>query len=473
LTTDPDADISTHSTGTDGTADATAGATAGNTADTADTADGTGSPLPAAAGGMFSSLRVRNFRLYMAGLTVSVAGNWMQNVAVGWLVLQLTDSGTVLGLVTAARFAPLLLLGAWGGLVADRHDKRLLLRVTAAIQLVTATVLGLLTMTHVIDIWSLTALILVAGTVDVIDTPSRQAFMNNLVGRERIGNAIALNSVLINGARVIGPGIAGFVISTAGVGPCFLLNAASFAATWLGLQLMRPRELVRTVAEARAKRQIRAGLRYVRDSPELRTPLLLVAVTGAFAWEFQVSIPLFTSQTFHGGAAEFGWALSAISIGSIGGGLAAARRRAVSLRAVAVSALLWGVAILAASAAPTLPVGYGLLAVVGAGAVTFNAVSKTFLQMAARDQMRGRVMALWSIGWQGTTVLGAPVVGVLGETFGGRYALAFGGLTCAAVAIPVLLAGRVRVARRSVQLSARPSDLATGPGPTVPDRARR
>jgi MFS family permease len=397
------------------------------------------------AGGMFSSLRIRNFRLYMAGLTVSVAGNWMQNVAVGWLVLQLTDSGTVLGAVTAARFAPLLVLGAWGGLVADRHDKRLLLRITAVVQLVVAAVLGGLTMTHVIDIWSLTALILVAGVVDVIDTPSRQAFMNNIVGRDRIGNAIALNSVLINGARVVGPGIAGFVIATVGVGPCFLLNAASFAATWLGLQLMRRDELIHTAAEVAAKRQIRAGLRYVLSTPDLRTPLLLVAVTGAFAWEFQVSIPLFTSDTFHGGASEFGWALSAISVGSIAGGLLAARRRLVTQRSVAMSALLWGIAILAASFAPSLPVAYLLLAIVGSGAVTFNAMSKTFLQITSRDQMRGRVMALWSIGWQGTTVLGAPVVGVLGQTLGGRYGLALGGICCVLVAVPVLLT-RPRVA---------------------------
>ena len=398
---------------------------------------------------MFSSLRIRNFRLYMAGLTVSVAGNWMQNVAVGWLVLQLTRSGTVLGVVTAARYAPLLLLGAWGGLVADRHDKRLLLRLAAVIQLVVAAVLGVLTMTHVIDVWSLTALILVAGVVDVVDTPSRQAFMNNIVGRDRIGNAIALNSVLVNGARVVGPGIAGFVISTVGVGPCFLLNAASFGATWLGLQLMRRDELIPTAVELAAKRQIRAGLRYVLSTPDLRTPLLLVAVAGAFAWEFPVSIPLFTSDTFQGGASEFGWALSAISAGSIAGGLLAARRRVVSQRSVAASALLWGIAILAASFAPSLAVAYGLLAVVGSGAVTFNAMSKTFLQITSRDQMRGRVMALWSIGWQGTTVLGAPVVGVLGQTLGGRYGLAFGGICCIAVAVPVLLSRSRAPAERS------------------------
>jgi MFS family permease len=277
--------------------------------------------------------------------------------------------------------------------------------------------------------------------------------MNNIVGRERLGNAIALNSVLINGARVIGPGIAGWVIATAGVGPCFLLNAASFAATFLGLQLMRREELIPTATETAAKRQIRAGLRYVRETPELRTPLLLVAVAGAFAWEFQVSIPLFTSNTFGGGASEFGWALSAISIGSIGGGLLAARRRSVSLRSVAVSALLWGIAIMAASAAPNLISAYVLLGFVGSGAVTFNAASKTFLQGAAKDQMRGRVMALWSIGWQGTTVLGAPVVGFLGQTLGGRYGLAFGGITCAAVAVPVLLAGRADRAKVATERS--------------------
>jgi MFS family permease len=415
---------------------------------------------------MFSSLGIRNFRLYMTGLTVSVAGNWMQNVAVGWLVLQLTRSGTVLGLVTAARYAPLLVLGAWGGLVADRHDKQVLLRITAAVQLAVATVLGVLTMTHVIGIWSLTALILVAGVVDVIDTPCRQAFMNNLVGRDRIGNAIALNSVLINGARVIGPGIAGFVISTAGVGTCFLLNAASFAATFLGLQLMRRDELIATATETGTKRQIRAGLRYVLSSPDLRTPLLLVAVTGAFAWEFPVSIPLFTSGSFHGGASEFGWALSAISVGSIAGGLLAARRRSVELRSVAMSALLWGIAILAASFAPNLTVAYVLLAFVGSGAVTFNAASKTFLQIAAKDQMRGRVMALWSIGWQGTTVLGAPVVGVLGQTLGGRYGLAFGGITCVAVAVPVTLGFAARRRRRvGVTRSGAPSGTpVTGSG---------
>jgi MFS family permease len=409
----------------------------------ADTPVPADTPADAAArAGMFSSLRIRNFRLYMTGLTVSVAGNWMQNVAVGWLVLQLTDSGIILGLVTAARFAPLLVLGAWGGLVADRQDKHLLLRITALTQLVIAAALGVLTLTHLIDIWTLTALIVLAGVVDVIDTPSRQAFTNNLVGRDRLGNAIALNSVLINGARIVGPGIAGAVISTAGVGTCFLINAASFAATWLGLQLMRRDDLIPTAAAERAKRQIRAGLRYVLDTPDLRTPLLLVAITGAFAWEFQVSIPLFTSDTFHGGASEFGWALSATSVGAIGGGLLAARRRRVALRSVAVSSLLWGIAILAASLSPNLPAAYVLLAFVGSGAVTFNATSKTFLQIAARDEMRGRVMALWSIGWQGTTVVGAPVVGLLGQTLGGRYSLGFGGLVCVLVAMPGLLGRR-------------------------------
>jgi MFS family permease len=345
----------------------------------------------------------------------------------------------VLGVVTAARYAPLLLLGAWGGLVADRHDKRLLLRLAAIIQLVVAAVLGVLTMTHVIDVWSLTTLILVAGVVDVVDTPSRQAFMNNIVGRDRIGNAIALNSVLVNGARVVGPGIAGFVISTVGVGPCFLLNAASFGATWLGLQLMRRDELIPTAVEVAAKRQIRAGLRYVLSTPDLRTPLLLVAVAGAFAWEFPVSIPLFTSDTFHGGASEFGWALSAISAGSIAGGLLAARRRVVSQRSVA------GIGPAVGDRDPrrlVRPVAGGRVRAAGGRRVRRGDVQRDVEDVpadhvAGPDARPGDGAVVDRLA--GHHRARRPVVGVLGQTLGGRYGLAFGGICCIAVAVPVLL----------------------------------
>jgi MFS family permease len=391
---------------------------------------------------MFRSLRVRNFRLYMTGQCVSIAGSWMQNVAVGWLVLDLTGSGSTLGAVIAARFLPLLVFGPWGGLVADRHDKRALLRVTAMIQAAIAGALGVLTSADLIQIWSLTAFILAAGVVDVFDNPARQAFVNNMVGADRLPNAIALNSVVVNAARIIGPAVAGVLIASVGVGSCFLANALSFGAVIASLQLMRVRELIPSVVEARAAGQIRAGLRYVARTPELLVPLILVGISGAFAWEFQVTLPLLTTQTFGGDAATYGAALAAMAVGSVVGGVLAARRHTVRTPTVALSAVMWGLIIIAAAAAPTLPTAYVLLAVVGSGTVTFNSVSKTHLQLVAAEQMRGRVMSLWVIGWQGSTVIGAPLVGFIGQQFGARYSLGFGGVTTLLAGAVVLLASR-------------------------------
>ena len=389
---------------------------------------------------MFRSLRVRNFRLFMAGQGVSVAGTWMQNVAVGWLVLSLTHSGSTLGLVIAARFAPLLTLGPWGGLVADRGDKRRLLRVTAASQMVIAATLAALTISHLITVWALTTLIFAAGLVDVVDTPSRQAFINNLVGLERLGNAIALNSILVNAARIAGPAAAGGLIAAVGVGACFFANAASYLAVIAALQAIRPAELVASAVQPRAAGQIRDGLRYVRHAPTLLVPLLLVAVSGAFAWEYQVTLPLFTSRAFGGDATTYGAALACVAAGSIAGGFAIARRQRVSGRTIAYSAVAWGGVLVAAALAPTLPVAFVLLGLVGIGTVAFNSLSKTVLQSACAEHMRGRVMALWSIGWQGSTVVGAPVVGFVGQQLGGRYALGLGGVTTLLAGAAVLAA---------------------------------
>jgi MFS family permease len=391
---------------------------------------------------MFRSLRVRNYRLYMAGQSISVAGTWMQNVAVGWLVLDLTGDGGVLGLVIAARFLPLLVIGPWGGLIADRADKRRLLRITATCQVVIAAVLGLLTAAHAITVWSLAAFILAAGIVDVFDTPARQAFLNNMVGRDLLPNAIALNSIVVNASRIVGPALAGFLIASVGVAPCFLANAASYGAVILSLQVMRTRELISSAVETRAARQIRAGLRYAWHTPELLVPLLLVAIAGAFAWEFQVTLPLLTSQTFSGDSTTYGGALASVAAGSIVGGFLAARRHAVNTTTVAMSALLWGAVIVAAAAAPNLVLAYVLLAFVGSGTVTFNSVSKTQLQTVAAEELRGRIMSLWSIGWQGSTVIGAPVVGFIGQEFGARYSLGFGGVTTLLAGAAVLLTRR-------------------------------
>jgi MFS family permease len=377
----------------------------------------------------FASLRVRNFRLYVAGQTVSVAGNWMQNVAVGWLVLSLSGDGGVLGLVIACRYAPILLLASWGGLIADRHDPRTLLRISACCQTVISATIGVLTLTGWIGVASLAALILAAGVVDVCEVPSRQTILHRLVGPDLVGNAVALNSIAINVARVLGPVVAGLLVVWVGTGWCFVANAATYLAVFAGLQALRIAQLHTSESEVAARGQIRAGLRYVRDQPDLRVPLLLVAMAGAFAWEFPVTVPLLTSVTFGGDATAYGWALACLAAGSVAGGLLTARARDVGTRAVALAGVVWGVTLLAVAAAPTLAVAYALFVLVGVGAVAFNAISKTVLQVRSADRMRGRVMALWSTGWQGTTVIGAPVVGFVGEWVGPRAGLGLGGVT--------------------------------------------
>lgn len=397
---------------------------------------------------MFRSLRVYNFRAFMIGQSISVAGNWMQNVAVGWLVLTLTGDGGTLGLIFAVRYLPLVLLGPWGGLVADRHDKRRLMRMTASSQVAVVGTIGTLTVLHLISIWSLAGLILLSGLVDTIDTPCRQTMINDLVGGGLLSNAIALNSVTINVARIVGPGVAGLLIAAVGVGPCFFANAASYLAVLVSLQVMRPGEILRLTRESRERGQVRAGLRYVMRTHDLLLPLLLITLSGAFAWEFQVTLPLFTSGVFHGDSRLYGAALACLAAGSIVGGFIAARREVVTTRTVAVTAVLWGVVITATSFAPVLAVALALLPFVGWGAVTFNSASKTLLQTVADERMRGRVMSLWSMGWQGSTVVGAPAVGFIGQELGARYALTTGGIATLAGGTLVLIAAARRPAQR-------------------------
>jgi MFS family permease len=391
----------------------------------------------------FRSLRVYNFRVFMVGQSISVAGTWMQNVAVGWLVLTLTGSGGSLGLVFAARYLPLLVLGAWGGVVADRHDKRSLMRLTASAQVVVIGTVGVLTVAHMISIGLLAGLIFISGLVDTVDSPCRQTMINDLVGGTLLSNAIALNSITINVARIVGPGIAGLLIAGVGVGPCFLANAASYVAVFVSLQVMRAGEIHTLPRASRERGQVRAGLRYVLGTPDLYVPLALITVSGAFAWEFQVTLPLFTSGVFHGDSRLYGAALAAVAVGSIVGGFVAARREVVTVHTVAVTAALWGVMITATSFAPSIAMAMALLPFVGWGAVTFNSSSKTLLQTVADARMRGRVMSLWSIGWQGSTVIGAPTVGYIGQAFGARYALTAGGVVTLVGGGAVLLVRRL------------------------------
>lgn len=351
----------------------------------------------------------------------------MQNVAVGWLALQSFHSGTILGIVTAARYTPMLLFGLWGGLAVDRMDTRSLLIVTQSLQASLSLALGLLAIGGHVQLAALIAVVACVGIVDIFDVPSRQSVVGELVDRDNVGNAIALNAISTNSARALGPAIAGGIIATLGVAPCFFINAASFGAVIISLLAMRVSEFFPAMRELESRGQVRAGLRYIRHKPELLAPIVMVAVTGTLTWEFPVTLPLLTSSTFHGTAASYGFAMAALGIGSVAGGWVAARRRMLSVRALARSALVWGIVVLAASAAPSLAAEYVLLLAVGGCAITFNAAAKTLLQTESASHMRGRVMSVWYIAWQGSTVVGAPLVGTLGKAFGARYGLVVGG----------------------------------------------
>jgi MFS family permease len=393
--------------------------------------------------GSFASFQIRNYRIYTLGQTTSVAGNWMQNIAVGWFTLELTHSGTVLGIVTAARYLPILLLGAWGGLVVDRHDSRRLLLVTQACFAVWAAVLTALSAAHLLSLPLLIAIVLVIGCTNVFDNPARQGLISELVDRAHLTNAIAINSTLINGAKLVGPGVAGIIIATVGVTPCFGLDTLSFLAVIASLLALRTADMHRARREVRAQGQIRAGIGYICRTPELLYPMVMVYVTGILTWEFPVSLPLLTTSVFHAGAAGYGAAMAFMSAGAVLGGFAAVRRRRHSTRSLALSAVIWGVLICAASIAPSLPVALTLLVFVGSGSITFNSSAKTLMQLSATSQLRGRVMSIWSIGWLGGTVIGAPLVGLIGSWLGARSALLVGGVAAAGIGAIVLARSRL------------------------------
>lgn len=376
----------------------------------------------------FASLGNPNYRRYFVGQIVSVSGTWMQRLAQAWLVLRLTDgSGVALGIETALQFVPMLLLGAWGGVVADRFDKRRLLIVTQIVPGLLAAGLGLVVWADAATLPVVFAFTLGLGLVNVFDNPARQTFVLEMVGREDLPNAVALNSVVMNTSRVVGPAIGGIVIEVVGLVPCFLLNAASYAAVVVALLAMDVSRLRPAPRVPRAKGQTRAGLRYVWSEPRLRTPLLMMAVIGTLGLNAQVVIPLIATGEFGLGAGGFGGLTSALGTGAVVGGLAAASRRGVSYRRLVGLAAAMGGSILLAAIAPTLGTEALALFTVGVCSFAFVATANATLQLTSRPDMRGRVMALYAIAFLGTTPIGAPLVGWICAAFGPRAGFAVGG----------------------------------------------
>ena len=371
----------------------------------------------------FDSLSVPNYRRYFAGQIVSLSGNWMQMVAEIWLVLSLTGSGVAVGMTTALQFLPILLFGAWGGLLADRFAKRRLLIVTQALMALPALALLAIVATGVVAPWMVMALVFVRGTVNAVDNPTRQSFAIEMVGADRVVNAVSLNSVLIHSARLVGPALAGLLIATVGVEPCFALNALSFAAMIVALWRMEPAELQTPPRVARERGAVRAGLRYVLRTPELAAPLGLMALVGTLGLNFQVILPLLARFSFDGGATAYATLVSAMGVGSVVGALVTGAHGRTDGRLIAGAALAFGGLALLAALMPSLALEIPVLALLGASAVTFAATINSSLQLAVEPEMRGRVMALYSIVFLGSTPIGAPLVGWLSEAYDPRAAL--------------------------------------------------
>jgi len=384
--------------------------------------------VPRWASRAFSPLSVRNFRLYFIGQTVSVSGTWMQRIAQSWLVLELTNSGTAIGLVTAVQFLPMLFLAPLGGVVADRFDKRRLIVLTQVLAAILAAILGVVVVLHAVQLWMVYVLAGALGLVSSVDTPARQIFVLEMVGRDKLTSAVSLNSVLVNLARVLGPAGAGALIVTVGLGPCFLVNAATYLVVIVALLMMQVGELESVPPQSRRAGQLREGLRYVRATPAVLTPLLMMAVVGTFAYEFQVILPLVAKFTFNGDAGTFATMTAFMGGGAVVGGLITASRRTRSAVALSRTAALFGVMELLAALAPHLAVEYVILVLVGAASIAFLALGNATLQLASSPEMRGRVMGLWAVAFLGSTPIGGPIIGAIGEHIGPRYGLAVGAI---------------------------------------------
>jgi MFS family permease len=328
-------------------------------------------------------------------------------------------------------------------LFADRKDKRRVLYVTQTLAGLLAAAFAALTATHSIRLWSIYLLAIALGFVNVFDTPARQSFISEMVPPDDLPNAVTLNSVSINMARVFGAALGGGLAAALGLALCFGCNAISYGAVVISLAAMRSGDLFPAKRVAKKRGQIREGLRYVRGTPELLIPLLMVAVVGTLAWEFQVTLPLMASKVFGGGAASYGVMASVMGAGAVVGGLISVARSRPRARALCLAAIGWGAAILAAAVAPNVPLELTALAFVGYGSITFNSYAKTALQLAAGPSMRGRIMALWALAWQGSTPIGGPIVGWVAQEAGARWSLVVGGLptlVCGLLALPALTA---------------------------------
>jgi MFS family permease len=394
----------------------------------------------------FRSLRVRNFRLFFGGQLISQVGNWLTLVAQALLILKLTDSGVALGMLAVAQFGPVLVLGPFAGLVADRSDKRKLLLIVQTLAMLQSFCLAALAFSGHPPVLAIYGVALLGGFATAFDNPARRSFVVELVPTEDISNAVSLNSALMTGSRVVGPALAGLLIATAGFGWCFLLDGLSYVAVLVGLWRIDPAQMRRAEAARRGKGQVREGIRYARSVPELWIPLVMMAVVGTLAFNFQTVMPLFATRDLGGTDVTFTLLMSALSAGSLVGALATARRRSIGMYTVSLAALAFGAAMALMALAPNQPLAFVVGPLMGLSSISFMTASTAIVQMTSAPSMRGRILALQSMVFLGSTPIGGPIVGFISQHYGARWSLALGAAACVAAGVfgVVKVRGRTR-----------------------------
>ncbi|MCV7229220.1 MFS transporter [Mycolicibacterium komossense] len=429
-------------------------------------------PTDRGVGTVRAVLAVPNYRRFVAGQSVSLVGSWTETIALALLVLDMTHSSVTLGLVMATRYLPVLICTSYAGVLVDRNDKRHLLFLTSGVLGATTLAVGLTVLTHTIALWQIFVAAAVFGLMTCLDNPARMAFVPELVGPELLRPAITTNSILANVGRTLGPAVAAFLAHSYGLGWCFVFNAASFALVIIALLALHTSALQPTRVVARARGQLRQGLAVARTDRELAGPLVMMAFVGTLAYEFETSLPVFAEQTLSAGVDGYSWLTTAFGIGSVAMGLILLRWPVTGLRRMVFVAIAYAVAMALLTVSPTVHVGVLTAVVVGAASIAFLTTGNSTIQLSAPPQLRGRVTALWTTLFVGSTPIGAVLIGVIAHHFGGRAALGSGVAGCvlaAGAGLVILLTTRPR----SEAISPSERDLRTkrsSPGST---RARQ
>lgn len=380
----------------------------------------------------FRSLRIRNFRLFFVGQLISQIGTWLTTIALTLLVLHLTHSGLAIGALVACQFGPVLLLGAYGGVVADRSDKRRLLLTTQTLEMLQSFTLGALAFMHHAPLAAFYVTALAGGFMLAFDNPARRSFVPEMVPEGEVQNAATLNSALMTSARIFGPALGGILVITAGYGWAFTLDAISYLAVIGAIWMMRTAELRQPPRTSRAKGQIREGLRYVRGVPELLVPLIMMTIIGTLTFNFAVVLPLFAERTLHGTDTTFTLLYSVLSIGSFIGALLTAHRRSLSVKDIVIASFAFGAAMLGLAAMPNVASAFPVALLVGCTSIAFMASSTAIVQVRAKPAMRGRVLALQAMVFIGSTPIGGPIIGAICDRYGARSGLVIGAVAALA-----------------------------------------